>query len=177
MTGTHRTLVRSAIVAAALMFLAACTPLPPYDTTFTLTITPDGGDPVVVRASDAERPGIFGQLASLGEQERSLWVFIDNGLTDDQNVAYWYWRYEDDGTGWVEQVTVRYGGEVFEAGPLPVGGTIPDAFRVESYSDGVGRVTGGMQAYDGFTGITVTLTDLDALSYSSEASDTTPPIE
>lgn len=184
MASYPRSIVRFALVGGLLVTLAACTPLPPYDTEFTVTFDPPSGSPVTLSAAEAERPGIFGDLAGQGDQQAALWIFLDNGLAGDERLAYWYWRYDDGGT-WVEELTVSFQGVTYKPGTQVVAGgadDIPDDLRVDAYSDGVGRVTGDIDWYtlEDATAATidVRLTGLDALAYaSSDADGDDPPIE
>lgn len=181
----HRKAWMLVVALATLVGLAACTPLPAYDTQFTVTFQPATGDPVTLVASQAERPGIFGDLAAEGAQDAALWIFIDNGLEGDDALAYWYWRYQNSADVWVEELRVRYAGGIYASAseiPTDDAAAIPDNMEVVDYQDGVGLVTGDIASYtveetDTSATLTVMLDGLDALAYSSDANGGGAPIE
>jgi hypothetical protein len=168
-----------AMLAAALaVVLAACTPLPTYDTRFTLTLEPgDGSGPFVLEGAFAPQPEIFADLATAAEQ-KDLLMIIGNGDASEPSLGFLFWRYENDVDGWVEQavVTIDDRSWTLDATPLGPGTPVPDAFAIEPYADpdfpgNLGRIRGAIARFtidDASEGsIAVTLTGLDALVRAS----------
>jgi hypothetical protein len=183
MTRIPRSLSALAGLAVLTLLAAACTPLPDYPTRFRLTLAPDGGEPVVLTPANAERPAIFGDLAVLGQQNASLLAIFSNGGSGDEAVGFWYWRYESDADGWVEEVRIVLGDATYAPEAVPVGGAIPDTFEVERYTaeDGegsFGRIVGGIAPVTiddpGVGSVDVRLEDLDALLYASDEAPADP---
>jgi hypothetical protein len=175
----RRAVAAVSAIAVLTLLSAACTPLPDYPTTFRLTLVPDGGEAIVLTAAGAERPAIFGDLASLGQQNASLLAIFSNGLSGADAVGFWYWRYETDGGDWVEEVRVVLGADTYAPDAVAVTDpdAVPDAFDVERYTaeDGqgsFGRIVGEIAPttiVDPAVGsVEVRLESLDALLYASE---------
>lgn len=186
MVTKHRTLVRTIVAATALLALAACTPLPEYATTFTLTLAPAGGETIVIDGADVPQPEIFATFAGASEQKRLLMI-IGNGDGADPAVGFLFWRYFDDAEGWVEQLTVSIDDTSYQLDATPLSGDapVPDAFDVTPYSDpdypgSLGRITGSIPAFtfvDASAGeIEVTLTGLDALVRANDDAPADPEV-
>lgn len=179
-TPFHRRPWTLALTATVLVTLAACTPLPDYDTAFTLTLDPDDGDPpIVLTGASVPQPEIFADLASSGEQ-KDLLILIGNGDSAEPSVNFVFWRYYSDSeAAYVEQVLVSIDDTSYELEATPISGDapVPDAFDVVAYADpdfpgSLGRITGSIAPFDFVDGtsgsIEVTLTGMDALVRASD---------
>lgn len=172
--------------AVALLLLAACSPLPAYDTTVTLTLEPAFGDPVTLDANDLT-VGAFGDLAAAGQQTAFLWLSVSNGKSGSEEITFFYLRQESDSPPWVEELRVAYEGAIYTSGQVEAGGdaNVPDQFQITAYTpedgqSGIGNITGSLDATsaplsDGEGNqIIVSLTGLDALVYASEDAASEP---
>lgn len=166
---------RLGVAVAVLLGLTACTPLPAYPFTYSISLDHSDGRSIVLAQDEGGEPLISGQLMDdTNAQERDLYMLV-GGTVDEIGAFVSFSRNDDDTPGtYLETLTVIFDGETYERKDVATD-QIPDAFTVEKYvdpefPDALGRITGGFSTTveltptpDDGTTLTVTMSGFDAL--------------